>query len=51
MEKKAMRRKRFTYEVDFDDFKMPFNKNIQKKSVEFELTDWTRPRLQEKSQC
>ncbi|KAA0708464.1 Ankyrin repeat and EF-hand domain-containing protein 1 [Triplophysa tibetana] len=39
MEKKAMRRKRFTYEVDFDDFKMPFNKNIQKKSVEFELTD------------
>nr|XP_055042738.1 ankyrin repeat and EF-hand domain-containing protein 1a isoform X1 [Misgurnus anguillicaudatus]XP_055042739.1 ankyrin repeat and EF-hand domain-containing protein 1a isoform X1 [Misgurnus anguillicaudatus]XP_055042740.1 ankyrin repeat and EF-hand domain-containing protein 1a isoform X1 [Misgurnus anguillicaudatus]XP_055042741.1 ankyrin repeat and EF-hand domain-containing protein 1a isoform X1 [Misgurnus anguillicaudatus] len=39
MEKKAARRKRFTYEVDFDDFKMPFNKNIQKKSVDFELTD------------
>jgi len=39
MERKARRRQRFSFEVDFDDFKMPFNKNIQKKSVEFELTD------------
>ncbi|XP_056125405.1 ankyrin repeat and EF-hand domain-containing protein 1a isoform X2 [Rhinichthys klamathensis goyatoka] len=39
MERKERRRQRFSFEVDFDDFKMPFNKNIQKKSVEFELTD------------
>ncbi|KAL1253882.1 hypothetical protein QQF64_016111 [Cirrhinus molitorella] len=39
MDRKARRRQRFSFEVDFDDFKMPFNKNIQKKSVEFEPTD------------
>ncbi|XP_016354773.1 ankyrin repeat and EF-hand domain-containing protein 1 [Sinocyclocheilus anshuiensis] len=39
MDRKERRRQRFSFEVDFDDFKMPFNKNIQKKSVEFELTD------------
>ncbi|XP_048063114.1 ankyrin repeat and EF-hand domain-containing protein 1a [Megalobrama amblycephala] len=39
IEKKARRRQRFSFEVDFDDFKMPFNKNIQKKSMEFDLTD------------
>ncbi|XP_051500684.1 ankyrin repeat and EF-hand domain-containing protein 1-like isoform X2 [Myxocyprinus asiaticus] len=38
-ERKVSRRQRFTYEVDFDDFRMPFNKNIQKKSVELELTE------------
>ncbi|XP_056337113.1 ankyrin repeat and EF-hand domain-containing protein 1a [Danio aesculapii] len=39
MDRMAKRRQRFSFEVDFDDFKMPFNKNIQKKSMEFELTD------------
>lgn len=34
MEKKEKRRQRFTYEVDFDDFKMPFNKNVEKKALE-----------------
>lgn len=34
MEKKEKRRQRFTYEVDFDDFKMPFKKNVEKKALE-----------------
>ncbi|XP_051510329.1 ankyrin repeat and EF-hand domain-containing protein 1-like [Myxocyprinus asiaticus] len=37
--RKASRRQRFTYEVEFDDFKMPFNKTIQKKSLELEFTE------------
>ncbi|TRY99825.1 hypothetical protein DNTS_014885 [Danionella cerebrum] len=37
MESKERRRQRFSFEVDFEDFKMPFNKNIQKKTVEFEF--------------
>ncbi|XP_060721049.1 ankyrin repeat and EF-hand domain-containing protein 1a [Tachysurus vachellii] len=31
LEKKEKRRQRFTYEVDFDDFRMPFTKNVEKK--------------------
>ncbi|XP_072552090.1 ankyrin repeat and EF-hand domain containing 1a [Salminus brasiliensis] len=38
MEKKEKRRQRFTYEVDFDDFKMPFNKNLRKKTLELAQT-------------
>ncbi|KAK3542632.1 hypothetical protein QTP86_031326 [Hemibagrus guttatus] len=34
LEKKEKRRQRFTYEVDFDDFRMPFTKNVEKKALE-----------------
>ncbi|XP_062322967.1 ankyrin repeat and EF-hand domain-containing protein 1a [Osmerus eperlanus] len=34
LEKKERRRERFSYEVDFEDFLMPFSMNIQKKSLE-----------------
>ncbi|TSN30236.1 Ankyrin repeat and EF-hand domain-containing protein 1 [Bagarius yarrelli] len=33
LEEKGKRRQRFTYEVDFNDFRMPFNKNIRKKAL------------------
>ncbi|XP_062857313.1 ankyrin repeat and EF-hand domain-containing protein 1a [Trichomycterus rosablanca] len=45
MEMKEKRRHRFTYEVDFENFKMPFNKNIQRK-----ITDLTEElRIKDKS--
>ena len=31
---KVVRRDRFTWEVDFDDFEMPFKKNVSKKIEE-----------------
>ncbi|XP_076873613.1 ankyrin repeat and EF-hand domain-containing protein 1 isoform X2 [Brachyhypopomus gauderio] len=34
MEQKQKRRQRLSYEVDFDDLRMPFNRNIQKKILE-----------------
>ncbi|XP_028612859.1 ankyrin repeat and EF-hand domain-containing protein 1 [Grammomys surdaster] len=34
--KRELRRERFTYEVDFDDFKMPFQKNITEKAQAIE---------------
>lgn len=34
MERKEKMRQRFTYEVDFDDFKMPFSKNVERKALE-----------------
>lgn len=30
--KRELRRERFTYEVDFEDFMMPFQKNITEKA-------------------
>lgn len=30
--KRELQRERFTYEVDFDDFMMPFQKNITEKA-------------------
>ncbi|XP_041721886.1 ankyrin repeat and EF-hand domain-containing protein 1 [Coregonus clupeaformis] len=33
VEKKQKKRERFSYEVDFEDFMMPFSKNIQQKSL------------------
>uniref|UniRef100_A0A8B9KA83 Ankyrin repeat and EF-hand domain containing 1a n=1 Tax=Astyanax mexicanus TaxID=7994 RepID=A0A8B9KA83_ASTMX len=38
MEKKEERRQRFTSEVDFEDFRMPFNKNLRKKTVDLTET-------------
>ncbi|KAM6964990.1 ankyrin repeat and EF-hand domain-containing protein 1 [Aplochiton taeniatus] len=34
IQKKEKRRERFTSDVDFDDFRMPFNQNILRKSLE-----------------
>lgn len=34
--KRELRRERFTYEVDFDDFMMPFQKNITEKAQAME---------------
>uniref|UniRef100_F6X0G0 Ankyrin repeat and EF-hand domain containing 1 n=1 Tax=Monodelphis domestica TaxID=13616 RepID=F6X0G0_MONDO len=36
--KREMRRERFTYEVDFDDFMMPFQKNYTQKAQALEAT-------------
>uniref|UniRef100_A0AAY5F362 Ankyrin repeat and EF-hand domain containing 1a n=1 Tax=Electrophorus electricus TaxID=8005 RepID=A0AAY5F362_ELEEL len=38
MEQKQRRRKQLGYEVDFDDLRMPFNKNIRKKIAELSLS-------------
>ncbi|XP_030876839.1 ankyrin repeat and EF-hand domain-containing protein 1-like [Leptonychotes weddellii] len=34
--KRELRRERFTYEVDFEDFMMPFQKNITEKAKALE---------------
>lgn len=34
--KRELRRERFTYEVDFEDFMMPFQKNITEKAQALE---------------
>lgn len=34
IEEKVIRRDRFGWEVDFEDFEMPFNKNVLKKIEE-----------------
>ncbi|XP_078503210.1 ankyrin repeat and EF-hand domain-containing protein 1 [Lissotriton helveticus] len=34
--KREQRRERFTYEVDFEDFKMPFTKNLMEKALALE---------------
>ncbi|KAM4633768.1 ankyrin repeat and EF-hand domain-containing protein 1 [Polymixia lowei] len=40
MAKKERQRERFSFEVDFEDFLMPFSQNIQRKSLELaEATD------------
>ncbi|XP_004686999.1 PREDICTED: ankyrin repeat and EF-hand domain-containing protein 1 [Condylura cristata] len=36
--KRELRRERFTYEVDFEDFLMPFEKNIKEKAQALEAT-------------
>ncbi|XP_021050498.1 ankyrin repeat and EF-hand domain-containing protein 1 isoform X1 [Mus pahari] len=36
--KRELRRERFTYEVDFEDFMMPFQKNITEKAQALEAT-------------
>ncbi|XP_063297578.1 ankyrin repeat and EF-hand domain-containing protein 1 [Pelobates fuscus] len=36
---RVLQRERLTYEVDFDDFMMPFNKNLMKKSTGLTDTD------------
>lgn len=36
--KRELRRERFTYEVDFDDFMSPFQKNIREKAQALEAS-------------
>ncbi|KAL6037434.1 hypothetical protein STEG23_016267 [Scotinomys teguina] len=36
--KRELRRERFTYEVDFEDFMMPFQKNIKEKAQALEAS-------------
>lgn len=36
--KRELRRERFSYEVDFEDFMMPFQKNITEKAKALEAT-------------
>lgn len=36
--KRELRRERFTYEVDFEDFMMPFQKNITEKAQALEAS-------------
>ncbi|XP_074065554.1 ankyrin repeat and EF-hand domain-containing protein 1 [Macrotis lagotis] len=38
VKKREMRRERFTYEVDFEDFMMPFQKNINEKAKAIEAS-------------
>ena len=41
IQQRVKRRERFTHEVDFDDFLMPFSKNLQKKVAQVhEGTVW-----------
>ncbi|XP_053315171.1 ankyrin repeat and EF-hand domain-containing protein 1, partial [Spea bombifrons] len=37
--KRELQRERFTYEVDFEDFKMPFSKNLMEKTLILGNTD------------
>lgn len=35
--KRELRRERFTYEVDFEDFMMPFKRNFMEKARQLEM--------------